>query len=294
MDYQVTNDDMDIEQIPDSNILEHREEMFIMKKNIGIKYFKIFRKLYHDNIKKSNYINSKSNYIKILIKLASYTNVYDLYIINFLARNPSSILDFFIIYFNEIINSSYISFIESECYYLRTNDELIKTLATKYPQIIQNTFNIKGANLLMIFCSSLFSSNNYHMNYYHHFDNLVSYGANVFHVDHEGNTIFHIICCNFTYNQQNLVTNLLSHVIKHTNFNTHTIINKFNSSGHTALNYALSTHNHECIKILINHGANLTSYDEELLKCNSDLEMIKYIDNLMVNKLSGALVNCNL
>ena len=69
------------------------------------------------------------------------------------------------------------------------NENFILRFINTYPVLVNNTFNAKGQNVLMMFCSSLFSNyKNAHHNFFQILITLLSLN-NPLHIDSNKNTI---------------------------------------------------------------------------------------------------------
>lgn len=266
-----------------------KEEYNIILQYVDIKHLKILRRLYN---------TQKKSYFKILIELAQYTNNYNEYIINFLERNPSQVIVFQELLFSELLFFKNIDQMSFELFDISAkkifNDNLIIKFISKYSNLMANYLNSKGQNLLMLFCSNLFSDIiTDSMNYIYYLSSLlISIGINVFQIDQNNNTILHIICRNITKDYHNRVNNLIYHITNLSQNRIHEIINKQNKFGYTPLDYAIISNNHMLVKMLLQYGANLTQYGNDVLKNNVILRDV--IDRFQMDKLINNMNCCNI
>lgn len=275
--HPVTMDSMDI----DTEILvlsqpKHQiiNELAILSKYTNIKCIKTFRRLCYTFIHKYS--------LSVLItKLLQYTNDYNDYAFDYLGRYPNEASNF-IIYF----------FMEQDYYTDYFNENFILRFINTYPVLVNNTFNAKGQNVLMMFCSSLFSNyKNTHHNFFQILITLLSLN-NPLHIDSNKNTILHTIYSHISSQEYQSLINNLTQILIEQKVALNLIVNYQNINNQTALSYSLLTYNSQGIRILINLGAVLSDVETNILLKNAELMQI--VDRAMMEKLNNDLNSFNL
>jgi len=254
---------------------------------------KVFKSVCYEHINK--------NYLQVLVKLLQYTTIYNEYIINFLERNPTNIVTFQELFFSDILHS--LNFIEIKSYdtvnvYTFTkifNSKFIHCYANRYSQYMVSSMNSKGENLLMIFCSNIFSkyTNNFKFEYYYYVISLlISQNIDTLHLDKNKNSILHVICRHIMCDHLLLVEKLVYHVISLMQKKVYSIINVTNDSGYTCLDYAILSNNVNLILLLLRCNAEVTKYGEMVLKRNHNLGVI--VDKVLTDNLIKSMESCKI